>query len=193
VTCDVVLDPGRTLKGLVVGPDGQPLTGCQVSGQKAMNYWEREPLKGAEFSMLSLGDDEARLIQVKHEGKQLAGSVVVHGKDQEPVRIQLQPWGSVTGRLVTFTGEEPQTSVEVAAYGSAKKEDAGLVGFLPGKIRPGKDGKFQLGGLVPGLKYNLSVVKDNYVLETEGPSLKGIMIKPGETSDLGDIRVKLRQ
>src|SRR5262249_4419917 len=57
ITCDVVLDPGRTLKGVVVSPDGQPLAGCQVSGQKAMNYWEREPLKGAEFTMLSLGAD----------------------------------------------------------------------------------------------------------------------------------------
>src|SRR5262249_14211496 len=82
VTCDVVLDPGRTLNGIVIGPDGQPLAGARISGQQAMNYWASEPLKDAEFTMLSLGDNESRLIQVMHEGKRLAGSMVVHGNDK---------------------------------------------------------------------------------------------------------------
>ncbi len=189
ITCDVVLDPGRTLKGVVVGPDGQPLAGARVSGQKAMNYWEREPLQGAEFTMLSLGDDESRLIQVMHEGQRLAGSRMVRGTDTGPVRVALQPWGSVTGRLVTPDGE-PLNGVEVAAYGSMKKEDAGRVGFLSGRARPGKDGTFRLDGLAPGLAYNLSVVKGYYGLETEGPPLKGLTVKPGETKDLGEVRVK---
>jgi hypothetical protein len=189
ITCDVVLDPGRNLKGLLVGPDRKPLAGCRVSGQKAMNYWDREPLKGAEFTILSLGAEEARLIQVMHEGKQLAGSVVVHGNDEGPVRIQLQPWGSVTGRLVTFTGGEPLTGVEVGAHGSAKKEDAAKVGFLPGEAPPGKDGKFRLDGLIPGLTYHLGVFKRPYGLETD-PKLDAVTVKPGETKDLGDIRVK---
>jgi RNA polymerase sigma factor (sigma-70 family) len=190
IPCDVVLDPGRTLAGRVVGPDGQPLAGARVSGQKAMNFWDSEPLKGAEFTMLSLGDDESRLIQVLHEGKQLVGSLVVSGKDKGPVDVPLQPWGSVTGRLVTPDGE-PLTGVEVAALGSSKKE-APRVGFLPGPARPGKDGRFRLDGLAPGLNYNLSVMKDNYGLETDGPSLKVITIKTGESRDLGDIHVKPR-
>jgi RNA polymerase sigma factor (sigma-70 family) len=189
VTCDVALDPGRTVKGVVVGPDGQPLAGARVSGQKAMNYWDREPLKGAEFTILSLGDDESRLIQVMHEGKRLAGSLVARGTDKGPVRVALQPWGSVTGRLVTPDGE-PLPGVQVSAFASAKKGETTKFGFLPGRVSPGKDGKFRLDGLAPGLAYNLGVSKGYYGLETEGPELKGLTIKPGETKDLGDIRVK---
>ena len=32
VTCDVALDPGRTLRGTVLGPDGGPLIGAIVAG-----------------------------------------------------------------------------------------------------------------------------------------------------------------
>jgi hypothetical protein len=124
-----------------------------------------------------------------HEGKRLAGSLVVHGNDKGPVRVPLQPWGSVTGRLVTPAGD-PLTNVEVAAHGIGKKEDAERVGFLPGKARPDKDGKFRLDGLVPGLAYDFGVQKGYYGLETAGPSLKGITIKLGETKELGDIQVK---
>src|SRR5262249_20743749 len=98
-------------------------------------------------------------------------------------------WGSVTGRLVTPDGE-PMTGVQVSAFASAKKGDTTKIGFLPGHVSPGKDGKFRLDGLAPGLAYNLGVAKGYYGLETEGPELKGLTIKAGKTKDLGDIRVK---
>jgi RNA polymerase sigma factor (sigma-70 family) len=177
ITCDVVLDPGRTLKGNVVGPDGQPLAGAFVTGEKPMSSWSSEPLKDAEFTMESFGDDESRLIQAMHEGKKLAGSLVVQGKDKEPVRIQLEPWGSVTGRLVKPDGE-PMTNVVVD------------IGYHF-RVRPGKDGKFRLDGLSRGLKYSVHVVKDpGSGLEISGKNIQDITIKPGETKDLGDIQVK---
>src|SRR5208337_3902264 len=44
VVCNVQLDPGRTVKGKTVGPDGALLTGCQLSGL-ADFYTRWEPLK----------------------------------------------------------------------------------------------------------------------------------------------------
>jgi RNA polymerase sigma factor (sigma-70 family) len=177
ITCDVVLDPGHTLTGIVVGPDGRPLAGARVYGEKAMGYWANEALKGAEFSILSLGDDESRLVQVMHEGKQLVGWRTVRGSDKGPVRIQLEPWGSVTGRLVKPDGE-PMADVWID------------VGHVP-RVRAGKDGKFRIDGLSRGLKYSVNVVKDpGYVLESSGKDLKDFTIEPGETRHLGDIQVK---
>jgi hypothetical protein len=177
ITCDVALDPGRTLKGVVIGPDGQPLAGARVSGQKPMSSWGGEPLKSAEFTVECLGDDESRLVQVMHEGKQLAGWLTVRGSDKEPLRIPTEPWGSVTGRLVKPDGE-PMTNVVID------------IGHLL-RVRAGKDGKFRIDGLSRGLKYSVRVIKDpGYVLEISGKDVTDLAIKPGETRDLGDIRVK---
>jgi RNA polymerase sigma factor (sigma-70 family) len=177
ITCDVVLDPGRTLTGIVIGPDGQPLAGARVSGEKPMTCWAPGALKGAEFLIVSLWDDESRLVQVMHEGKQLVGWRTVRGSDTEPVRISLEPWGSVTGRLVRPDGE-PMKEVWID------------VRHVP-RVRVGKDGKFRIDGLARGLKYSVSVVKDpGYALEISGKNLQDFTIKPGETRELGDIQVK---
>ncbi len=177
ITCDVVLDPGRTLRGVVIGQDGRPLEGARLNGEKPMTYWARDALKGAEFSILSLGGDESRLVQVMHEGKRLAGWRTVRGSDQGQVRIQLAPWGSVIGRLVRPDGE-PMTNVSVDVGHDLR-------------VRAAKDGRFRVDGLARGLKYSVTVVKDpGYVLESSGKDLKDFTIEPGETRDLGDIRVK---
>jgi RNA polymerase sigma factor (sigma-70 family) len=177
ITCDVVLDPGRTLKGIVIGPDGQPLAGARVSGEKPMVYWGQQTLKDAEFAITSLGDDESRQIQVMHEGKKLIGSLTVRASDKGPVRVQLEPWGSVTGRLVKPDGE-PMTNVWVN------------INHLP-RVKPDKDGKFRIDGLARSMKYSVSVVKDpGYGLEISGKNIKDITIQPGETKELGEIQVK---
>jgi hypothetical protein len=64
------------------------------------------------------------------------------------------------------------------------------VGSLPG-TQPGKDGKFRIDGLAPGLKYGLSVTKESiYRLQVRGKDLENLMVRPGQTKDLGDIEVK---
>jgi RNA polymerase sigma factor (sigma-70 family) len=177
ITTDVVLDPGHTLKGVVIGPDSRPLAGAWVSGEGPMSSWSNEALKDAEFTISTLGDDETRLVQAMHEGKRLIGWLEVRGSDKGPVRIQLEPWGSVTGRLVKPDGE-PMTDVWIH------------VGYVP-RVRAGKDGKFRIDGLSRGLKYSVSVVKDpGYGLEIGGKNIKDLTIKPGEIKDLGDIQVK---
>ena len=75
---------------------------------------------------------------------------------------------------------------------SSRPQDLAF-GSFPGSIKPDKDGKFRIEGLVPGLKYNLHVVKPpTYYLNLEvlGNKPTDLAIKAGETKDLGDIRVK---
>src|SRR5262249_9059896 len=42
LTCDITLDPGRTLTGIVVGPDGKPLPGARMGGVTGfiISTWE---------------------------------------------------------------------------------------------------------------------------------------------------------
>jgi RNA polymerase sigma factor (sigma-70 family) len=94
VTCDVVLDPGTTPRGTVVGPDGKPLAGAKVLGLTAYNTsrnWTRAPLKTAEFIVWGLGPTDEREVVFVHEGKQLSGSVRVRDDTKEPLVVKLAP------------------------------------------------------------------------------------------------------
>jgi RNA polymerase sigma factor (sigma-70 family) len=173
ITCDVYLDAGHTLQGMAVGSDGKPLAGARVLGLRPMPVWE--PLKTAEFTILSLGPGETRTLEMVHEGKKLAGWLVVRGDEKGPVRIRLEPWGVVTGRLVKPDGE-PMTDVTIYAG--------------PRGGQPDKEGKFRIDGLAPGRKFGLSVIKPPYALEIGGKDIKELTLRPGQTKDLGDIRVK---
>jgi RNA polymerase sigma factor (sigma-70 family) len=171
ITCDVVVDPGRTLKGTILGPDGRPLAGAQVSGLRPMRCY----LKGAEFTLRGVSPDKSELLQVIHEEKKLAGWLEVRGDEKDPVRIRLQPWGSVTGRLVKPDGE-PMTKATISALLRSGQSD--------------KDGKFRIDGLVPGMKCGLGVTKESYYVEISGNNHENLSVRPGETRDLGDIQVK---
>jgi len=50
VKCDVTLDPGLTLNGVVVGPDGKPLAGVRGYGISDRER-EREPMKTPSFTV----------------------------------------------------------------------------------------------------------------------------------------------
>jgi hypothetical protein len=105
-----------------------------------------------------------------------AGQLEVCGDEKGPIRIRLQAWGTLTGRLVTPDGG-PLTDVSVGVAGRA--------------VQPDREGKFRIEGLAAGLKYNLSVVrKSSYILEITSNNARDLMLQPGQTRELGDVLVK---
>ncbi len=61
-------------------------------------------------------------------------------------------------------------------------------------IKTGPDGRFRIKNLVPGLTYNVEVIKPNernYSFRAEGYLHKNQWtVKPGETIDWGDVQAK---
>jgi hypothetical protein len=57
------------------------------------------------------------------------------------------------------------------------------------EITTEKDGAFHLEGLVPGIPFSLSLMKDGRFYDDK--RLKAILEQPGETKDLGDVGGKL--
>ena len=183
VECHLEVDPGRTLNGTIVGPDGKPLAGALICGLRsyAGTYWENEPLRTAEFTVYAIVPDRPRNLLVIHEGKRLAGSLVVRGDEKGPVKIELRPWGSLAGRLATAAGDT-YTKGELR-FGIAQRRDDMTVGTHPlHSIPRDKKGRFRVEGLIPGLKYHLMLIPGGSVGQE-------VTIKQGETKDLGDITV----
>jgi RNA polymerase sigma factor (sigma-70 family) len=169
ITCDLTVIPGRALKGTVLGPDGKPLAGAR------QDRWDMDMLPGGDFTVWGLPAKklrEPRVIEFVHEGKKLAGFVTVQGDERGPLQVRLQPWGILTGRLVTPKGE-PLTGARVSCHA--------------GHAYPGKDGRFRIEGLTPGMKYELWVDKDGRTLDIAGGPPKDLKLKAGETKDLGDL------
>jgi hypothetical protein len=104
--------------------------------------------------------------------------LTVYGDEKEPLQVRLQPWGALTGRLVTPQGE-PLTGVEVSCTREV------------GDVFSDKKGRFRIEGLTPGLKHGVCVGKEGCVLTILGGEPKDLVVKPGETLDLGDLKVKV--
>jgi hypothetical protein len=197
MTCNLLLDPGHTLQGEVHGPDGKPLAGVRVSGLRGYNghgLWEHEPLKTSAFTVTGLDSEQPRLLEFACIEKKLAGSVVVKRDDKGPLVVKLVPAAALTGRLVTPEGK-PVADGEIIALRNAIdqpdrwKADP-TAGSLPADIRPDKDGKFHIEGLVPGLTYYLYFSKGNYLHRLGGAAGGKLTFEQGQTRDLGDVVVK---
>jgi hypothetical protein len=206
LTCDIALDPGRTLNGCVLGPDGKPLDGVFAAGlTAAYSATDGSPAKprltGGAFTVVGLIPGRPRTLVFWHEEKKLAQTVLVRGEEPGPLTIRLAPLGAVTGRLVDASGR-PQVGASVQApYSSRQKETlpAELAPPYPDVIPPvlplgeattDGDGRFRLQGLLPGMKYDLVAVKDG---ESLGKLVEDVRFPSGETKDLGDIKPQAKQ
>jgi len=188
ITCDLILDPGRSLKGTVLGPDGNPLAGARIAGLKDMGYWEREPLPGADFTVESLLPNKPRLLQFVHDRQKLSGYLILNGDEKDSFRVRLKPWGTLTGRLLTPLGA-PLPSVRVNCWSQVKRNGQVLQSAAL-FVQPGNDGRFRIEGLIAGLKYELYITRSSRVQDIAGRSPKDLTFKEGETKDLGDLTVK---
>jgi RNA polymerase sigma factor (sigma-70 family) len=194
VRCNLVVESGGTLKGTLLGPDGQRLLGVKAAGLRSAGVWEQ--LETAEFTALALQPGETRLLQFAHVEKHLAASVVVRADTKGPLTVKLKPAATLTGRFVTPDGKPlPDLVIYAGLYGliadpSMLKPLAPDIGTFPDRFHSDKDGKFRIENLAPDLKYRLRLQKGMYALIPDGPAGSGVTVKEGETRDLGDVIVK---
>jgi RNA polymerase sigma factor (sigma-70 family) len=188
MTCEVALDPGRTITGTVLDPDGKPLAGAFMCGMKAYayTYWDHKPLPGAEFTAYGIQPGKPRRLLFVHQDKRLAGELLVRGDEQGPLTVKLGPWGTLTGRLLTRDGA-PIARGDLRFLIGDNRDDVNVGTHPTRSFTTDKDGKFRIEGLVPGLKYHLTAMDGFKVLNELA---KGVTVKAGETKDLGDVALK---
>src|SRR5262249_19235404 len=107
--------------------------------------------------------------------------------------VKLEPWGEVTGRVVDDAGRPVKDAFQTAQTHAAcyTDLDQGASPLCPpnAHIPVAADGRFRLQGLAPGLKYRFWVFTTKRFQPDAKVELE-VVVKPGETKDLGDIRLK---
>ncbi|WP_020467194.1 carboxypeptidase-like regulatory domain-containing protein, partial [Singulisphaera acidiphila] len=212
------LRPGVTIKGHVEGPDGQPVTdGLILSTLKieaASPYWRGDsqiPIREGRFELHGLAPKASTRIHLLNAEHEWGASVDIAGNQSgRDLAIRLQPCGKAKARFVGPDGKplaNQQPHFEfVATPGPSQysqnqqdqselRSDVELVANVDRKHywnspRTDDQGRITLISLIPDALYRIldfSTVND----PDKGAQIrKEFTVKPGETLDLGDIRIE---
>jgi protocatechuate 3,4-dioxygenase beta subunit len=180
--CNFALVPGSKISGNLFDSAGDPLTGAMILGAVEASVWQ--PLEDASFAVHNVDPLKPRRVQFLHSERKLAGSVIVKGDEAGPINVKLEPWATITGRILDDTGNPlPNASL------TSDEGDKGQLGAMPGQydFAADADGRFKIEGLAPHLPYDLGVMVPGRWL---GTVVKDLQLSPGETKDLGELSVK---
>ncbi|MHC4404013.1 MAG: M56 family metallopeptidase [Planctomycetota bacterium] len=179
---DFVLDPGQTLEGTVLDPTGQPISGAYAHGHN--KYSTFSEMRSPDFHVILYEPGEPRTLLFVHKERKLAGGRVLKGPQKSPVTVQLEPWGEIAGRLVNADGK-PQVNVWIQGWAFGEPALPGYGVFPEQHYLTDQQGRFHIEGLVPGIKYDLVVIKEGYRVGRE--VVVGLTVTSGEIKDLGDV------
>jgi beta-lactamase regulating signal transducer with metallopeptidase domain len=173
---NLFLQPGLTVKGRVVDPQGQPLAGARI-------FRITPPGNGSgimpdsEFAVEGLRPGEERELAFFHDANRLAATATVRGGDRNEVVIQLQPWASLTGRLLDEEAHPQGKVLLMSSLGILAPREIGI------------DGRFRYEPIIPGSPTEVTARKDRLARSVTIAS--DLVLRPGETRDLGDVKVTL--
>ena len=103
-TLDLQVDPGRTIVVNPVDPEGQPVAGTMAAGVSDLFSSTEYPQPSTTIEIHGLDPSQPRRVIVTHAGRKLIGSVYLKGDETGPLTIRLQPYGTITGRIVDDDG-----------------------------------------------------------------------------------------
>jgi RNA polymerase sigma factor (sigma-70 family) len=188
--CDLFLERGTTRSIKMEDPEGKPLMGTIISGVTATG-WTTFTIKDASCTIFALDPKKPRRLMFYHAPRKLAGTLTVRGDEKEPPVARLRPTGAVTGRVVDRAGKPLAGAyILLSTLDDAVREiNAQLKQRGAVEVQTDKEGRFRIEGIVPETKFRLAFVNGRAFVVAD-PPIDAKQVKPGETLDLGDVRVK---
>jgi hypothetical protein len=214
---DATLRPGRTVKGRVVGPEGQAVDDARIIATLHFNYfhlfWRGDlgaHARDGRFELHGLDPEKVTTVSFLDADHEWGAAVELSGKQAgEEVTVRLQPCGRATVRLVGTDGKPiagifPQLEI-LGSPGPRwdtrnDREQAELAAdtvyvssvdprYHRNLPRSGADGRITLPDLIPGATYRIS---GSFLFAPTklDPVYKDFTVKPGETIDLGDFTIE---
>jgi len=181
------LTPAEPVRGRLLDPDGKPLRGVRVRGLRQSEDDWSDPLGDAEFIASPPHPDRPRRMSFRHEERKLVGTAVVASGSAKPVEFKLEPWCTLTGRLVD-ADRKPLTSASIFAPAGKGADGKFAENVRLGNVFANTDGRFTIDGLLPGVTYDLHY-RELRPGRRGGVLIKDVQLKPGEAKDLGDLKV----
>ncbi len=174
-----------------------------------ITQWGWKTVTTPEFEIKGIKPGEDRKVFVYHRESDLVGTVTISASDNaaspaNATTIEVQPAGTIIGRLLDADGEPMPDATLSWDYNSASDPDTGVWAPDPGKrTNPSvneieNDGSFRLTGIVPGMNYTGSASANRKMFTTRmtpthiGNPFTDVRVKAGETKDLGDLRADVR-
>lgn len=202
VQLDFEFDSGRSLEVRVVDREGNPVIGGRYDGMmETMNNWD--PIRGNTLKINGYRPDKPRRVQVFHKERKLVGFLVLEGENPDSPTVTLEPWATISGRLLDEAGV-PKADTTIGDVYQDVMHDPNAAKLPPninqetGQYRgyvTDKDGRFTIAGIVPGKPLRLSVteLRRNGVPYGLGEFSIDAELKPGEVRDLGDVKLEPRR
>lgn len=204
-TVDLTLGSGIPIKLSVESPDGKVLSDYLVHGAVDPPFWQEQNEWQEEFDqplyVYGYVPTERRRLMFYHPGRNLVGSYELSGKPPEEITIRLVPEAVVKGRITDATGA-PQGDIELIDANDAVTSPAmrpltnnSASGKLIdrrldklSKTRTAADGRFEIRGIIPGLKYSIDAIRHGEEQPRQlGSVVADLTLDSGEIKDLGDV------
>ena len=190
--CELRLIKGKSRIVTIVDRAGEPLTDLEASGLKNQVQNPISKIDGNEIEVANLYPGERREVVARSVSRKLMGMAIVTDQGDDPVKLELKPWASLTGRLVDDAGQ-PRSSGLRIQLDDGKLPIHTLNGLQYDKqeFLIDAEGKFEIIGMVPGAKYRLQVIEGGFVMLGNATGI--FILKPGEDRQLGDLKVIKRE
>jgi hypothetical protein len=214
----VALRPGKTVKGRLVGPDGQTVDRAEIVALLQFNYfhlnWRGDltiHARDGAFELHGLDPEQATRVSFLDADHQWGATVELSGKQAgDELTVQLQPCGQARARFVGPDGKPvPKRSPHLELLGTPGPHERDLRPESKAKLAAdavwlinldrkhywngrftNADGRITLPDLIPGAWYRIS---DSSTMNVENQGVqvrRDFTVQPGETLDLGDILIE---
>jgi RNA polymerase sigma factor (sigma-70 family) len=187
VRLDLELFSGAKVRVRVVDPQGRPVTGVEAAGRSGREGHDREPQRAAEFDVVTLAPLEDRMVLVRHKEQKLGRVIHVHEGDDKkgPVVVTVEPLATLTGRIL-----DPDGNSVSGAWIRTDPLPGGDFSLSLSRVASDEDGKFVVPDVPIGCKYTLVVESGIAPKGRRVAFIENASVRPGETTDVGDIRFK---
>src|SRR5262249_12607547 len=142
--------------------DGQPLGKYYVLGAGDESSWMEQDQD--RFPIVGCFPDETRRLFLYQPARNLVATADITGVPPEPIEIRLRPGASVVGRLLDPNGDPLEGAYLVgqarprmraaAGHLAEMQRDLGVVPNVRTDTMTDEKGRFEIKGLIPGLKYS---------------------------------------